>query len=82
MRLLFINLRDQKFVTGSNFRDLYYQLSGIKYDTVNRRLTFFNKPDTVSFSNEFTPEELQIELARRTIDILTRDYGWKLYKEA
>lgn len=80
MKLAFVNLSDPKqTVVGDSSVELVCQLYGVHIDRVNRRAVILGVADTVTFSNEYSEEELPRAIAARVIELYTRR-GWKLYK--
>jgi hypothetical protein len=65
---------------GDSRAELVSQLHWITWDLTSRRLIIHGKPDTVSFSDEWKPDELWMELNKRAIEIASR-YRWKLFQE-
>lgn len=77
MKYALIHVRDNKLHVGNDLTEL---LSGFSYHMSDRRRVVLNgEEDGMSFSDEFTPEELSREVRKRALDILLAR-GWTLYK--
>ena len=51
------------------------------FDTLNGQLLIYGKKDTIIYSNEFTAQEMKNEMITRALQLLTRDYGFTLFKK-
>lgn len=79
MKLVFVNPSEpHKTVFGECLSDIACQL---KFTiSFKLRKVFINgKPDTISFSEKFSPFELVNECNKRVIELYKRDYGYSLY---
>lgn len=79
MRLLLLDTRNDRHYTGENTSDLILNTGRVTIDLNSRRAVIDGKPDTVSYSSEYTSDELLVEACRRALQVLTRDYGFVLY---
>lgn len=78
MRLALINSSGDKTYLGSTKHELVNEIPGWTYDQDKRCLVMDGVPDTVSFSSEFTHEELRRELVERLLRMM-KNRGWELY---
>lgn len=81
MRLALINVQfPASVILGDNPLDLVTQIPEIVIDVVNRKAIINGKPDTVSFSSQYTDEELPHAIAKRILQLYLRMQGWALYR--
>lgn len=65
---------------GNTIVELISATGCVAFDADRRRAVIDGMPDTVSFSAEYSGDELMRELAKRALLVLlTRDYGCKLF---
>lgn len=77
--LLLLDTRNDKHYTGPTTTDLVLSTGRVVIDTNARRAVIDGKPDGVTFSGDFTYEELVREITLRAAHVLVRDYGFKLF---
>lgn len=77
-KLVLIDTRNNKFYCGETYLELFLKCPDVTGDSNARVAVIMGKPDTVSFSNEFTFEELMREIAERALFVLRRDCGFIL----
>ena len=80
--LLLLDTRNDTHYTGATIVELVDSIpAGIAcMDIFARRAFIYLKPDSVSFSAEYTQGELVGEIARRTVQVLCRDHGWQIFR--
>lgn len=78
MRLALINSNADKIYLGSTQAELVNEIPGWTFNQDKRCLVMDCVDDTVSFSKEFTHEELQRELVQRLLKMM-KNRGWELY---
>jgi hypothetical protein len=78
MKLL-INFYNNKYYLGENNTDIIKQIPFIKFNYDKRIIEINDKEDTISFSKEYTDNELIIEFSNRAIELLKRN-GYSLWK--
>lgn len=78
MRLALLNSSNDKVYLGATKHELVNEIPGWVYDKDKRCLVMDGVPDTVSFSAEFTHEELRRELVERLLRMM-KNRGWELY---
>lgn len=79
MKLLLINERSGKVSRGETRAELLLNTGIVQFDMDGRRALIKGVPDTVSFSRDFTDEEMLKEMGKRVLEVLTRDYSFTLY---
>lgn len=79
--LLLLNPFTDKFHTGDRTIDLVFGSGLATLDHAARRAVIKGAPDTVSFSAEYSDEELLREAARRALDVLRRHHGYILFQK-
>lgn len=73
--------RENSCISGNSNLELVSKIPGVVLDAGLRRAVISGIPDTVSFSDEYSAEELPAAMAKRVLQKYINDYGWKLYRE-
>jgi len=77
--LLLLDTRNDKHYTGPTTVDLVMATGRVAIDTKARLAVIDGQPDSVSFADTYTYEELVREIAIRAAHVLVRDYGFQLF---
>lgn len=78
MRLALINSSADKIYLGSSHSELVNEIPSWTFNEDKRCLVLDGVTDTVSFSKDFTHEELRRELIQRLLKMM-KNRGWELY---
>lgn len=78
-RLILLDTRNDRHFVGGSVADVVLTTGAITFDLSARRVVIYGEPDTVSFSSDYTRDELLRELAGRALTVLKR-YGFQLFR--
>ena len=70
---------DDRCIPGNSVVDVVLATGVVQFDLCNRRAVIYGVPDTVSFSEEYTPGELIRGLAGQALKRL-KQRGFQLFK--
>jgi hypothetical protein len=81
MKLLMFNTNTGQVYRGDKLSELILSMPFFSINWKKRCGVLYNKHQTCSFAPEYTNDEMIVEACREALHLLTRDLGWKLYKE-
>lgn len=78
--LLLLDHRNDRHYTGETTVDLLRASGLISIDLDARRAVILGKPDTVTFSTEYTQDDMVREACRRALQVLCSNHGFTLFR--
>ena len=75
----FALVRNGKVFEGDALSDIVSLMGIFTFDTTNGFLYINGERDTISYSKNYSPQEMMSEMTKRCVDILKR-WNWTLYK--
>ena len=78
-KALLLDTRNQKYYRGDTRLELCEACPDVEFDFLNRQAIIKGKPDTFSFSCDYTDDELPREMSKRVVGKLCQDHGFILY---
>ena len=77
--LLLLDTRNDTHAVGATTVDMVMATGRVAIDTKARCAVIDGQPDSVTFADSHTHEELVREIAIRAAHVLCRDYGFQLF---
>lgn len=78
--LLLLDTRNDKHYTGTTVTDVVQSTGVVTVDFDARRAVIKGKPDTVSFSTDYSHIELVREVHARALQVLCCHHDWALFR--